>query len=619
MIAFENIPQELRNGFACLEDTVLPDGVRYLAAEKLPCGDSRAFEITDRDGSVLIRYRDKIHFFRALSFVGQSRPYEESMSIPKIGVMIDLSRNSVMTVASLKKFMRYMARMGLNQLIMYMEDTYILPDEPKFGYMRGGYSQQDLRELDDYAFDLGIELIPSVQALGHMEKVLRYSEYNDVRDTANCLLTGVPETALFLDKIFRFLSETFRTRQINVGLDETHDLGLGKSLALYGYQKQSDLFFAHLNTVADLAAAHGLHIMFYSDMLFKLHGTSGGYYDPSLVVTPEMRSQIPQNATAVYWDYYSSSYALIDGMMQRHAELGKSAYAGPIHSVSSFAVNYEGTFRTARLAVPCAKKAGIRQVYGCLWHDDGAECSDFLGLYAMQFYAEHAYSPLQEISEETLAERFKLCTGLSAESFTDAGKLDFVSCANEENRWYPNTGKNILWQDVLCGLYDGSIDGLHLEAHYDALEKALELDMKNDPAAEPYLRVPFVLSGVLKIKTAVGIAIRKHYLEKDIDALNQDLKTLDELYDSVKALRQEHRKLWYDTCSPFGWDRLDLRYGGLLGRIDTAKWRIGDYIDGRITVIPELDEPRYPTDRSGDKLGVGIWNQYKDFSSLSDA
>lgn len=612
------IPDALKTGISCFGDICVPDGVENIIAEKLPQADARALIITRKGTDICIGYRDTVHFFRALSLLNEKLPYEETMVIPKIGVMLDLSRNSVLTVGSMKKIMRYMAHMGLNQLLLYMEDTYLLPDEPKFGYMRGGYSGAELKALDDYAFHLGIELIPSVQTLGHMEKVLRHGEYAAIRDTENCLLTGTAETAAFLDKVFDFLSATFRSRQVNVGLDETHDLGLGRSLDLYGYKKQQDLFFEHLHTVSETAVKHGMHILFYSDMLFKLHSPSGGYYDPSLEVTPEMQSQIPDNATVVYWDYYSSSYDVIDSMMKRHAELGNSAYAGPIHSVSSFAVNYEGTFRTAKKAVPCAKRAGIKQVYGCLWHDDGAECSDFLGLYAMQFYAEHAYAPACTISDEKLAGRFYACTGMKAKSFTDVGKLDFVPSSNEENRWYPNTGKNILWQDILCGLYDGSIDGLALDAHYEALEKALAEDIAADEKAAPYLLVPLALSRVLKIKAAVGLAVRKHYLAKDTENLKKDIGSLHSLYDAVVQLRLAHRTLWYNTCSPFGWDRLDLRYGGLLARIDTAKWRIIGYLDGSTDSIPELETPRYPIDRSGDKLGVGIWKQYKNISSLSD-
>jgi hexosaminidase len=43
---------------------------------------------------------------------------------------------------------------------LYTEDTYQIPDEPFFGYLRGAYTEAELREIDDYAYALGIEVVP---------------------------------------------------------------------------------------------------------------------------------------------------------------------------------------------------------------------------------------------------------------------------------------------------------------------------------------------------------------------------------------------------------------------------------------------------------------------------
>lgn len=50
--------------------------------------------------------------------------------------------------------------MGYNTLMLYTEDTYEVDGQPYFGYMRGRYSKAELRELDDYAAEKGMELIP---------------------------------------------------------------------------------------------------------------------------------------------------------------------------------------------------------------------------------------------------------------------------------------------------------------------------------------------------------------------------------------------------------------------------------------------------------------------------
>src|SRR5690625_859907 len=84
------------------------------------------------------------------------------------GAMLDSSRNAVLTVAGIQDMLRKMAIMGLNTLMVYTEDTYEVEEYPYFGYMRGRYSEQELKICDDYATELGIEMIPCIQTLAHL-------------------------------------------------------------------------------------------------------------------------------------------------------------------------------------------------------------------------------------------------------------------------------------------------------------------------------------------------------------------------------------------------------------------------------------------------------------------
>ena len=75
---------------------------------------------------------------------------EECKTPDELGVMLDCSRNAVRTVEFVKNFMRTLAAMGYNQLMLYTEDTYEIEGEPRFGYMRGRYTVDELRELDAF-------------------------------------------------------------------------------------------------------------------------------------------------------------------------------------------------------------------------------------------------------------------------------------------------------------------------------------------------------------------------------------------------------------------------------------------------------------------------------------
>lgn len=76
---------------------------------------------------------------------------DNSTPFRTFGTMLDCSRNAVPNLHALKKWVDLTASLGYNTLLLYTEDTYEVPDEPYFGYMRGRYSQAELRELDAYA------------------------------------------------------------------------------------------------------------------------------------------------------------------------------------------------------------------------------------------------------------------------------------------------------------------------------------------------------------------------------------------------------------------------------------------------------------------------------------
>ena len=84
--------------------------------------------------------------------------------------------------------------MGLNMCMLYTEDTYEVPGEPFFGYLRGRYSQAEMKELDRYAASLGIEMFPCIQTLAHLEQILQWPAYAQYKDTNSVLLADEDAT-----------------------------------------------------------------------------------------------------------------------------------------------------------------------------------------------------------------------------------------------------------------------------------------------------------------------------------------------------------------------------------------------------------------------------------------
>ena len=232
----------------------------------------------------------------------------------ELGVMIDCSRNAVMTVPQLKKFFELIAKMGYNQAMLYMEDTYEIPDERFFGYLRGKYSQSELKELDDYAYSLGIELIPCVQTLAHLRTIFRWPDFGAINDITDIMLVDDPRTYEVIEHMIASLRSCFRTNKVNIGMDEAHLIGRGKYMNLHGLCDKTELILKHLNKVVEIIKKYNFHGYMWNDMFYRL-AANGQYYATNVRFDPSIKAMVPEDVTLVYWDYYHTDKKTYDVMI----------------------------------------------------------------------------------------------------------------------------------------------------------------------------------------------------------------------------------------------------------------------------------------------------------------
>ena len=91
----------------------------------------------------------------------------------RFGVMLDCSRNAVMKPEQVKKLADVLKSFGYTSLQLYTEDTYEVEGEPFFGYLRGRYSIAEMQDIVSYCQGIGMEVIPCVQALAHLNQIFR--------------------------------------------------------------------------------------------------------------------------------------------------------------------------------------------------------------------------------------------------------------------------------------------------------------------------------------------------------------------------------------------------------------------------------------------------------------
>jgi hexosaminidase len=609
---------ELRSGIEIIANELLfetsEDGIP-VRVEKII---KDQIEVIFHHNHGIIRYNKKIRFFRALGLliegIGKSNSFEiiEEPQFDMSGIMFDMSRNAVFTVKSIKKMLRKMAIMGLTSLMLYTEDTYEIEDEPYFGYMRGRYSFGELKECDDYADTFGIEMSLCIQTLAHLEQFLKWDAAKKYRDTSEVLFVGQDETYRLIEKMISAATAPFRSKRIHIGMDEAQGLGRGGYLDLHGFQNRFEIIATHLERVLAIATRHNLKPMIWSDMYFRIASSTRDYYDLEAVVPAEVKQNIPPNVQLVYWDYYHDDEQFYDEYIKRHQEFGSNpVFAGGFWTFAGLTTNYGKTFTVANAGLTACKKQGVREVFATVWGDD-SENNYFSSLLGLQLYAEHSYA--KNVNLGKLQQRFRFCTGIDFDALMDLKYFNEIPGATFNDHNIDNSAKCLLWQDILLGLFDKHLENLELTAHYAKLEAKFHEYQEQYPEWLNIFEVPEKLASVLQLKWDLGVRIRLAYQEKDNNLLIKIMEyDLPVLAEKVRLLWLAHRTQWLETYKPFGWEALDIRYGGVLTRIDSIIKRLKDYLEQRIDKIEELEEERLYFDginRPQAGVGIGFCDRY---------
>ncbi len=567
-------------------DLTMP--VRYAEGSGLQVDWQSGGEAVISCGEAVAFARGCFLLTRALQEGTSALRVREEKHFAHCGAMLDMSRNGVMTVEAVKRWIDLQASLGLNLLMLYTEDTYEIPERPYFGYLRGRYTQQELKELDAYALSLGVELVPCIQTLGHLKQFLQWPSSAALRDQEDVLLIDGEETYAFLEDAIRSAAACFTSRRIHIGMDEAHGVGLGAYLRRHGFTDRFALLCRHLDRVTEICSRYGFRPMMWSDMFFRLGSKTNTYYDPDLRVPEEVIESLPA-VEQVYWDYYHTDEATYERLLAEHARMGRgTVFAGGVWAWSGFLPNGGFTLKTMEPALRVNARRGTDTVIATLWGDDGAETDYLMSLGRLPLFSEacwegEAFSVEESEKAAACVSRRPWAVHAAYEHFYDDGLTSYG-------------GKKLLWCDPL---YPTDVTDAQRGALIEGAKAALA-QLRNFPPAvdTDYARQVFL---TLLQKARFTGAVRKAYLSRDLPYLALLAESdLPDLAASYQLLMERHRALWEQNRKRFGWEVLLHRYGGAIARIEEAQRQLQLYLSGELSAIEELEAAPLPD-------GKGFW------------
>ncbi|MBQ8583090.1 MAG: beta-N-acetylhexosaminidase [Clostridia bacterium] len=558
-----------------------------------------------KEGKATVYYRKKHEFFRELGILVERARTSSEFDITEDGffetvsTMIDASRCAVPTVKTAKRLLDYLAVMGYGMMMLYTEDVVELADKPYFGYMRGRYTVADLREIDDYAYVYGIEVIPCIECYGHMEKYLIWPEAAPIKDTAGVLLAREEKTFEFVELLISTVSSAFRSKRIHIGMDEAWDMGRGAFLDKHGYVPPFDIFNEFMERLIGITNKYGLTPMMWSDMYFRISNKNGdGYYEEDIEIPDWVKAKIPEEVELVFW-HYGEKHECDDYMLRKHNDLGRKViYAGGSWGWIGHFPEHNYTMSTTRFSLNACRNNNVREAMLTVWCNDNAECDTFANLFDLSYFAELCYN--KDVTEAELKARFEACTGGSYDAFYAMSYYhnDFERQKEHERYSTRFLGKPLFWQDILEGLYDSHLFEKKMSDHY---AYAREL-MKGYSGGEWGYLYDYAVAvfDYLAKKTEIAELLYPAYKAGDRATLK---KIADELLPALREatdkVHKEHKRTWHHTYKAIGWANLDVRYGGVKERCDTAAWMINSYLSGELDSIEALEEDRLNKSLSG--------------------
>ena len=477
----------------------------------------------------------------------------------ELAVFLECSTNSTPKMNTLKKYIDLVSSFGYTHMYLGLTDAYKMEGEPYFNFCRGGYTVEQLQEIDAYAEMKGIELRVNIQALGHLHYLRRHACYDALFDTWDSLMVGKEEVYEFIDKMLGTMSRAVKSRIIHIGMDEIFDLGLGRYLNEHEYADRRTLFMQHLERVMELARKYDYTCEIWADMLFYM--AKGSYFGHDDAVVPQdLRECIPEGVRIVHWNYGKQNKDVFAGQLKMLQVIGGDiSFAGAASKSFGLAPDNRNSIDTIEHQMKICKEVGVQRYIVTIWSDAGAHCSNFAVLPTLFAAAEMARGvDRMDIDKD----RFKQLVGADYDDFLLLDRLN-----HPRDKEFTGGNTRCYWgfySDMFLGSYDMLLDPTSNEAYADlAMEYATVKSGEYQMMFDNYT----LYSKVLSRKMNLGVQIREAYRQKDRQLLEQYANVeIPKMIEDMRNFTEHYDKWWLSENMAFGLEVHHLYNGGQIER-----------------------------------------------------
>ncbi|MFQ5532782.1 MAG: family 20 glycosylhydrolase, partial [Candidatus Methylomirabilales bacterium] len=471
---------------------------------------------------------------------------------PHRGVLLDISRDKVPTMETLYDLVDLLASWKLNQVQLYMEHTFAYRGCEVVWRHASPFTGEEIEALDAFCRSRYVELVPNQNSFGHMHRWLIHEPY---RRLAECpdgivhpfspnrepygLCPADPDSLALLSDLYDQLLPHFTSRQFNVGLDETFDLGQGRSASLCKAKGRERVYLDFLKQVHSLVTQRGCTMQFWSDMILQ---------------TPELIGELPKDVIALEWGYEA------DHPFAEHSRLfsaaGLRVYVCPgTSSWNTIAGRTDNALANLSNAAKAGQATGAIGLLTTDWGDNGHLQPlpvSYLGLLAGAGWSWNSTDA---------DDPGRLPALLNAHAFQDEadvmGRLtfDLGNAYRQAGPLTPN-GSVLFWvllrsdRPLPKGL---SIEGCEKTLTYidEVIVPLSQARMRRPDAADIAAEFHWI-ADMLRLACHLGLARLQAGPRLPVNALSAGIRA--DLAEKLRSQIQRHRTLWLRRNRPGGLD-----------------------------------------------------------------
>ncbi len=208
------------------------------------------------------------------------------------GFMLDISRGKVPKLEKLFYLVDLMAMIKMNELQLYIEQfVYEYPSYPEYAHVVDALSPFEIMQLENYAHENYIDLVPNQNSFGHLGSWLSKPDFKALKGGAGSLDPVNPDSIKFVRELHDSLLPCFHSDLVHIGCDEVLGLDEGNAKEKAAEIGVVGVYADFINQINEIVKSHGRRSVFWGDVVLENNKN------------PELISRVSKDMIPVIWRY----------------------------------------------------------------------------------------------------------------------------------------------------------------------------------------------------------------------------------------------------------------------------------------------------------------------------